>query len=102
MIDSQEAISSWLGRLELWVYDNIGSGDGTAHIRRIWKDDPRMADHLCDKWRGCVAKAKQGFGEAGESCEIQKAALWDFLTSLDERNHATFITHIAENGRPKH
>lgn len=95
-------ISSWLGRLELWVYDNLGSGDGTQHIRAIWKDNPQMAAHLCGKWQEYVSKVKENLGTEEDNLEVQKAAMWDFLTSLDERNHAAFIAYIAENGRPKH
>lgn len=99
---SVDIISNFLGRLELWIYDNIGNGDGTQHIREIWKDDPNMAAHLCDKWLGKVQKAKQCAGEDADASAVQGIALIDFLTSLDEKEHRTFIRHIAENGRPKY
>ena len=95
-----EIISNFMRRLELWIYDNIGSGDGTNHILTIWKDDPYMASHLVDKWRGYVRKARSAAGAEAEEQTVQTLALKDFLISLDENNHKTFIKYIVENGRP--
>lgn len=99
---SVDIISNFLGRLELWIYDNIGSGDGTQHIREIWRDDPQMADHLSGKWLEKAARARVEAGPGADSTAVQRLALIDFLTSLDARNHAVFIQWIAENGRPKY
>lgn len=96
-----DIISNWLGRLEMWIYDNVGEGDGTQLIRRIWADDPRMAAHLTDKWLQMLRRAAEGSVTEQYPSDMQKAVLADFLTSLDEANHAVFIRYIAENGRPK-
>ena len=98
---SVDIISNFLGRLELWIYDNLGEGDGTGLIRTIWKDNPDMASHLADKWLQKVRTTQENLRTDLSSSEVQKAALWNFLTSLDEANHKIFIQYIAENGRPK-
>lgn len=95
-----DIISNFMRRLELWIYDNIGDGDGTDHIRTIWKDDPHMAAHLTDKWNGYVRKARSTAGADADEHAVQTLALMEFLVSLDENNHRTFINYIAENGRP--
>lgn len=95
-----DIISNFMRRLELWIYDNIGSGDGTNHILTIWKDNPYMASHLVDKWLGYVRKARSAAGADAEEQTVQTMALLEFLGSLDESNHKTFIKYIAENGRP--
>lgn len=97
---SVDIISNFMRRLELWIYDNIGSGDGTNHILTIWKDDPYMASHLVDKWHGYVRKAQSAAGPDADAQTVQTLALAEFLMSLDENNHKTFIKWIAENGRP--
>lgn len=101
-MENVDIISAFLGRLELWIYDNIGNGDGTQHIHEIWKDDAAMADHLCDKWRSYVARARENSGKHADESSVQTIALMYFLTSLDAHNHSTFIKFIAENGRPKY
>ena len=95
-----DIISNFMRRLELWIYDNIGSGDGTNHILTIWKDDPYMASHLVDKWLGYVRKAQSAAGPDADAQTVQTLALAEFLMSLDENNHKIFIKYIAENGRP--
>lgn len=97
---SIDIISNFMRRLELWIYDNIGSGDGTNHILTIWKDDPYMASHLVDKWLGYVRKAQSAAGPDADAQTVQTLALAEFLMSLDENNHKIFIKYIAENGRP--
>ena len=91
-----------MGQLDLWVYDNIGSGDGTNHIKEIWQAEPDMCAHLCNKWNAYKAKAAQETGCRDlNDRNIQKLAFMEFLGGLDEANMDTFIHYIAENGRPK-
>lgn len=91
-----------MGQLDLWVYDNIGSGDGTNHIKEIWQAEPDMCAHLCNKWNAYKAKAAEETGCRDlNDINIQKLAFMEFLGGLDEANMDTFIQYIAENGRPK-
>ena len=98
---SVDIISNWLGRLEMWIEDNLGKGDGTELVAKIWKDDPATARKLAAKWTETARRTKISLGTDKNSSEVQKAVLTDFLTSLDEKDQKTFIGYIAEKGRPK-
>lgn len=37
-----DIIRHFLRQLELWINDNIGTGDGTNHIKEIWQAEPDM------------------------------------------------------------
>lgn len=97
-----DIIRHFLGQLDLWIYDNIGTGDGTNHIKEIWQAEPDMCVHLCDKWNAYKAKAAEETGCRDlNDRNIQKLAFMQFLGNLDETNMDTFIQYIAENSRPK-
>ena len=97
-----EIIRHFLGQLDLWIYDNIGNGDGTNYIKDIWQSDPIMCNHLCDKWNTYKAHAVEQTGCMDlNDRNIQKLALIEFLGSLSTNNMDIFIQYIAEKGRPK-
>ena len=102
MYSTIDTIREFLGQLELWINDNIGSGDGTQHNRAIWKDDPEMERHLKSKWDEYRAREAENINATDDTMnEVQRLAFLDFLVSLDDDNTRILIKYIAQNGRSK-
>ena len=102
MYSTIDTIRQFLGQLELWINDNIGSGDGTQHIWAIWKDDPEMARHLKSKWNEYRTREAENINATDDTMnEVQRLAFLDFLVSLDDDNTRILIKYIAQNGRSK-
>jgi len=91
----------FLRKLLFWVNDNVGNGDGTQHIRTIWQDDPKMAEHLVSKWNNYINECCSATNEQPENTNwpTQQLALIRFLFSLSDNNLQVFINHIMANGR---
>ncbi len=99
-MDIVEITAQYLAQLNFWINDNIGEQDGCQHIRAIWKDDPKMAEHLVDKWNGYRRMESENTGiDDDTDCSVQKLAFLDLIISLDYKNRNIISKYIMENGR---
>ncbi len=91
----------FLQKLLYWINDHVGDGDGTQHIREIWKDDPELAEHLVSKWNKYINECCSATNEQPENTNwpTQQLALNRFLFSLDRHNLQVFIDYVMKNGR---
>lgn len=97
---NNELLGTILHKYVLWINDNIGSGDGTALIREIWKDNPAMAEHLTIKWNGCRRETARDLETDDEGSRfVQIIALQRIMVSLDRRNTEILAEYIANNAR---